>query len=120
KQVALLSAIEDAERQPDYKARLLFRKLAYGSHPYGRPGMGRHETVAALTPADCLAFYRQAFVPSNTVVAIVGDFDSKQVIEEVTRLTADWKPGTVSRPKTPVVEKPKECVEKIVTMPTAS
>jgi zinc protease len=120
KQAALLSAIDDAERQPDDKARLLYRSLAYGSHPYGRPGMGRHQTVAALTPADCLAFHREAFVPNNTIVAIVGDFDTKQVIDEVTRLTADWKSAAVARPKTPAVEKPKEFVERIVTMPTAA
>src|SRR5262249_51911325 len=90
-QAQQLSAISDAEHQPEAKAHMVYRRLAYGKHPYGRPSLGRKETVHALTPADCRNYYRQVFVPNNTIVAIVGDFESKQVIDEVTRLTADWK-----------------------------
>src|SRR5208282_1487893 len=101
KQAQILSAIADAERQPEAKARQLYRKLTYGKHPYARPAMGLRETVVALTPEDCLAFYKQVFVPNNTVVAIVGDFDSKQVIEEATRLTENWKPSSpITKPQT--------------------
>lgn len=120
KQAQLLSVIDDNERQPDAKARMVYRHLAYGKHPYGRPTLGWRKTVEPLTPADCQAFYRQGFVPNNTVVAIVGDFDSKQVIEEVTRLTADWKQSPVSRPQTSPVERPQKFVEQILTMPTAA
>jgi zinc protease len=120
KQAQLLSAIDDAERRPDAKARQVYRGLAYGKHPLGRPSLGRRQTVEPLTPADCQAFYRQVFVPNNTVVAIVGDFDSKQVIEEVTRLTAQWKQVPVAKPQTPAVDKPPKFVEQIITMPEAA
>jgi zinc protease len=120
KQAQLLSFIDDTERQPDAKARLVYRHLAYGKHPYGRPTLGTRKTVEPLAPADCQAFYRQTFAPNNTVVVIVGDFDSKQVIEEVTRLTADWKQSPVTRPRTPPVERPQKFVEQILTMPAAA
>ncbi|HLN33285.1 MAG TPA: pitrilysin family protein [Gemmataceae bacterium] len=121
KQAQILSAIADAERQPEAKARQLYRKLTYGKHPYARPAMGLRETVAALTPEDCLAFYKQVFVPNNTVVAIVGDFDSKQVIEEATRLTENWKPSSpITKPQTAAVEKPEKFIEQIISMPAAS
>jgi len=94
--------------------------LLYGKHPLGRPGMGTHKTVEKLTPADCAAFHRRVFAPNNTIVALVGDFDSTQVIEEVKRLTADWKKTDVARPQTPAVEKPKEFVEKVLPFPQAA
>jgi zinc protease len=115
-----LSAIEDAQRQPDTRARLVYRKLAYGKHPYGRPTLGKLETVKELTPADCLAFYHHAFVPQNTTVAIVGDFSSDRVVEQVKRLTADWKSASVTKPALPAIEKPERFTEKIITLPEAA
>src|SRR5207302_7176784 len=41
-------------------------------------------------------------------------------IEEVTRLTADWKGPVVTRPQTPPLDKPKAFVEKIISMPSAA
>lgn len=115
-----LSAIADAEHQPEAKAQTVFRRLAYGTHPYGRPSLGRRESVQALTPDDCRRFYQKVFVPNNVMVAIVGDFDSRQVIDEVTRLTADWKEAPLPKPELPAVDKPQEFKTEIVTMPEAA
>jgi zinc protease len=116
----LLSEIKENERQPEAKAQQTFTEQVYGRHPAGRPALGRLEAVQKLTPEECAAFYHRLFVPNNTVLAIVGDFDSKQVIEEVTRLTADWKKGTVSRPEAPAVDKPEKFTEKILSLPAAA
>jgi zinc protease len=116
----LLSQIKDTERQPEAKAQRTFTELVYGRHPAGRPALGRFEAVQKLTPEDCAAFYHRLFVPNNTVVAVVGDFDSKQVIDEVTRLTADWKKGPVDKPETPAVDKPEKFTEKILSLPAAA
>jgi zinc protease len=115
-----LSAVEDAERQPDTKARMVYKELAYGKHPFGRPALGKLETVKTLTPADCQDFHSKAFVPENTVVAIVGDFDSHEVVEEIKRLTAAWKNSGVPKPTTPAVDKPKHFVERVITLPDAA
>src|SRR5207244_3078845 len=120
KQAQLLSLIADSERQPDYTADKVYRSLAYGKHPYGRPSYGRREIIAKLAPGDCAAFYHQAFVPNNTLVSLVGDFDSQKVIDEITRLTADWKPASVTRPETPAVDKPRSFEERLITMPSAA
>lgn len=116
----LLSRIDDAERQPDLKARMLYRGLVYGKHPYGRPGLGRRAAVEKLTADDCRAFHRRAFTPGNTVVALVGDFQSKDVIEEIKQLTADWKGEPAARPTLPAVEKPQAFVQRLVTLPEAA
>ena len=120
KKTQILSTIADAERQPEKKASLAYKALAYGKHPYGRPSLGFAKTVESLKPADCQTFYQQSFVPNHTVVALVGDFDSKQVVDEVTKLTAEWKKGIVARPELPAVEKPKEFQEQIISMPSAA
>jgi zinc protease len=119
-QAKMLSQIDEAEQQPEVRARNVYRESVYGKHPLGRPRYGKRATVEPLTPADCIAFYKKMFVPNNTVVAIVGDFDSKEVIDEATRLSLGWQKGDVGNPDLPAVNKPKDFVQKIVTMPAAA
>jgi zinc protease len=119
-QQRLLSAIDEAESQPDSRAARAFQAAVYGKHPYGRPALGTRESVEKLTPADCSAFHTKAFVPDNTLVAIVGDFDSAEVVEEIKTLTAGWMKAAVEVPPPPIVEKPAEFSQKILTMPQAA
>jgi zinc protease len=116
----LLSEIEEAEKRPDMRALLAYRKLAYGKHPAGRPSIGTRKTVEPLTRDDCEAFYRRVFAPNNTVLALVGDFNSNEVIDEIKALTAGWKRADVQVPEEPAVEKPKEFEQKVLSMPEAA
>jgi zinc protease len=115
-----LNEIDDAEQRPDLKAQTTYRKMVYGKHPLGRPALGTRASVEKLTADDCAAIYKKVFIPNNTIVAICGDFDTKEVIDEVTKLTADWKKGDAKKPATPEVTKPEEFTQKIVSMPDAA
>jgi zinc protease len=114
-----LSALVEAESQPAHRARQAFMSAVYGPHPFGRPGQGTVKSVEALTPADCAAFHKKVFVPNNTIVAVVGDFDGKQVEAEITEFTKDWKKAPLEKPKTPEPPLPEKLTEKIITMPEA-
>lgn len=116
----LLNEIDDTETQPEARAQRTFRALVYGKHPYSRPSLGVRADVVKLTRENVEAFYHKLFVPNNTVVAVVGDFDSDKVLEEIKGLTAEWKKTDFTRPKEPKVEKPEKFTEKILTMPEAA
>jgi zinc protease len=115
----LLGGIEDEEQRPENRARALYRQLAYGKHPYGRSLLNEKGNIAKLTRDDCLDFYHQVFVPNNTVVAVVGDFDAKAVADEIKELTKDWARGDLAKVEAPAVERPARFEEKIITMPQA-
>jgi zinc protease len=119
KKQQLLSAIDEAEQQPDTKASMEFHAQVYGKHPFGRPTLGRRKTVEMLTREDCAAFHRRLFAPNNVILAVVGDFDSDRMIAEIKRLTADWNSGMPPKPELPPVAKPAQFTEKILTMPQA-
>jgi len=119
KKQQLLSAIDEAEQQPESKASMEFHALVYGGHPFGRPSLGRRQTVEPLTAKDCAAFYRRLFVPNNIILAVVGDFDSDQLVAEITRLTADWKSGSAPKPQPQTIAKPTKFTEKVLSMPQA-
>jgi zinc protease len=119
-QAQLLSTLRDQETQPEEVAAQAFEAAVYGKHPRGRPLMGTVKTVETLKPADCAAFHEKVFSPTNTTIAVVGDFDSKEVTDEITKLTSDWKKSTLEAPDYPEVDKPKEFKQKIITMPESA
>ncbi len=119
-QAQLLSTLRDQETQPDMVAAQAFEAAVYGKHPRGRPLMGTVKTVGTLKPADCAAFHAKVFSPTNTTIAVVGDFDAKTVTDEIKKLTADWKKTALETPHYPEVNKPKEFTQKVITMPESA
>ena len=87
----LLAEITESETRSNARALRAFTQAAYGAHPLGRPSSGTTKTVFGLTRADCEAFHKRVFVPSNTILVLAGDFDGDEMLAEIKRLTADWK-----------------------------
>ncbi len=115
----ILGGIEDEEKQPESRARALYRQLAYGKHPFGRSLFSEKATIAGLTRGDCQAFHDAVFVPNNTLLAVVGDFDAKALAEEIAELTKGWQKRDLPALEVPAVEKPAAFTQKILTMPQA-
>jgi zinc protease len=115
-----LATIESGEQEPDTRAQQTYRELVYGKHPFGRNSLGTTATVKRLRARDCAEFHRQVYLPNNTTLALVGDFDTRQVIDEVKKLTAGWKKGVMAKPQTPEPQKPPAEKQQIVTLPDAA
>jgi zinc protease len=64
------------EKDPSKAASIEWFKLAFGSHPYGRPANGTLESIAAITSADLHEFVKKNFARDNLKVAVVGDIDA--------------------------------------------
>ena len=60
------------------------------------------------------------FQPSNTILVLAGDFDGKEMLAEIERLTAAWKNVPLPKPTAIKVSRPKEFTTKILTMPKAA
>lgn len=83
-------------------AEMLFEKLLYGNHPYGRPTDGYVETIQSITRADLESFHRLYFGPRGLVVAIVGAIQPKKAVEEVEKFLGGWQaPGQMEAPPLP-------------------
>ena len=52
-----------------------FRMRIFGSHPYGHPVIGPMESIKFLNYEQAMAFYKSYYTPSNTVIALIGEFD---------------------------------------------
>lgn len=115
-----LAEIAEAEELPLSRATQAYQATLFGSHYKGRPSRGLANTVEKLTRDDCVAFHKQVVVPENMTIAIVGDFDVKEMIATVTQLTSGWN-GKLPTPLPQQELKQATSVStKIITLPQAA
>jgi zinc protease len=111
-----LSEIEDRRQQPPSRAQDEFLALIYGDHPLGRPPLGTEDSVDGLNASACRDFHHKVFVPNNTVLVVVGDFDTQAIVDEVKALTKEWKRQDLPKVTIPTPKPPEKPIEKIVPL----
>ena len=79
-----------ARQAPAFVAREHFNRLVYGAHPYGITAP-TPAAVRALSRSRILRFYKSAYSPAETVLVIVGDFDSAAMQANVRATFGQWK-----------------------------
>lgn len=68
-----------------------FSKLIYGnSSPYARTV--EYQTLDNISRQDLVAFYEKYFHPENTILGIIGDFDSAKMRSLIQEKFGNWKP----------------------------
>lgn len=91
-----LSQVEDDPFR--YATSLAYQNLFRG-HPYESPIYGDKDVVKALSAARLQEFYRRFFVPANCSLAVVGDFNLKDMEDMVRRVFGGVKGESFERPK---------------------
>lgn len=80
-----------------------FDKLIYGPDSV----YARHEeyaTIGSISRDDLVAFHRKYFGPNNAMLAVWGDFDTKQMIEKIEQAFEKWQKIDPDFPKAPEVD----------------
>jgi zinc protease len=73
------------EDQPEGRAFAALMALAFKAHPYRHPPIGWRSDVELATVEACRAFFDAYYAPNNIVIAIAGDFDTDEALEEIRR-----------------------------------
>ncbi|MCA8883612.1 MAG: insulinase family protein [Rhodobacteraceae bacterium] len=84
----VLAGLRSDAEDPDTIAANAFAAATYGDHPYGSPGEGTLESVAALTRDDLIAAHRGALARDRVVIAAAGDISAEKLADIVDRLLA--------------------------------
>src|SRR5690606_18559234 len=87
----LLSSMQVSYDDGDYLADIVFDRLVYGFHPYGKPSAGTPASAREITRDDLVAFHRTYFVPSNAILAIVGDVTAEEAFAGAERAFGAWQ-----------------------------
>ena len=71
--------------QPQHHVQELLNETLWPDQPLGRSLTGTVETLDALTRSDMLAYRRQNYVSSGTIVAAAGNLNHEQVVKAVSQ-----------------------------------
>ena len=101
----LLSSMQVSYDDPGYIASVVFGRLIYGKHPYGRPSNGTRASIASIAREDLVEFHRSHYLPNNAIVAVVGDVTTDEAVTGINQVLGDWSQGML--PTQRIVEPPR-------------
>lgn len=87
-----------------------FLGKAFSVHPYGRPLVGTMADIGNVDKETAMAFFHKYYVPSNMIVAVVGDVTPK----EIHRLAVEYFSSLpkVPEPERVMIQEPKQTEER--------
>lgn len=88
----LLKNLAIAREQPQTQADEAFRKILFGTHPYG-VGLPDPEAFEALSIDHVRAFHRDNFGAARTHIYVAGQFDREQMMKAIRTQFGDWTAG---------------------------
>ncbi len=96
---------EDIRRRNDRPGGIIWREFAhtiYGDHPYGR--ILEWNNVKNITRDQLVSYHDKYFYPNNTMIALSGDFNTRDMIKKLDKLFSDWKKDEIQFPPIPAVD----------------
>jgi len=75
----VLEEIAMYEDQPQELVHDLISEATFGSHPLGRPVIGRAEVISSVSRRTLSSYHRSMYVPGNVVVAAAGNLKHEEV-----------------------------------------
>ena len=87
----IVSGLKVSYDDPDYLAGVVFDRLVYGFHPYGKPDSGTPDSIAAITRDDLLSFHKRNFGANNAILAVVGDVTPEEAFDGAQRAFGSWE-----------------------------
>ncbi len=97
----VLSGLQVSYDDPDYLAGVVFDRVVYGAHPYGRPDSGTPSSIASISRQDLLAFHRAWYGANNAILAIVGDVTADEAFAGAERAFGSWEKAPNTAPRAP-------------------
>jgi zinc protease len=93
-----LDGIKSAKDQAQGVIGQYYNSYLFGKHPYARPAGGDETSLAAISRDDIVKFYESNYVPGNTILAVVGDFQTAEMEKILTDKFSAWP----TKPVTPL------------------
>lgn len=105
-----LVEMDQMKESPRSVIRNYYNAFVFGDHPYGNPEEGNKASLKGINEGDISSFYKNHFRPSQSAIAIVGDFDTKKMKSEIEVLFGSWLTNPtepISLPIIPEIDKPR-------------
>ncbi len=93
KKTNLLQELAMKRSEPDFLVEERFNRVVFGNHPYAVVAP-TPKTVQAINRKDLQDFHSRFYLPNESVLIVVGDFDEQKLREVInSHFNSDWKTG---------------------------
>jgi zinc protease len=82
----VISEREGNENEPLFRLGEAVQKAAFEKHPYRNQVIGELNDLKTISRDDLYQHYRDHYTPNHALIAIAGDFDTKEVVEKISGL----------------------------------
>src|SRR5215472_13964958 len=103
------------DNQPYGRLNEIIYDQAFTVHPYKHATIGSMEDLEAASIDDVRDFYNTFYVPANATLALVGDFDTPQAVDLVTKYLGRVPKSPRAVPRD-IPKEPAQTQEKRVTL----
>ncbi len=107
-------SLKQSEESPSFLATRAFIKEIFGGHPYGRLTEGSPASIESLTRDDLIHFHRDHYLPSESILSVVGDLSYDELMSFMDRYLKTWRNNNRKRHGRSDVNQPHK--KKIITI----
>ncbi len=78
------------------RRRVIWKMLGetvYPDHPAKTPTIGYLDVLKTATREDCLAFYKERYIPNNQIFVVVGDVETDTILDRIAKAFAETPRG---------------------------
>jgi zinc protease len=86
-----LSALDVVDQDSGYVADMVLRRLLFAGTDYAHSEDGTRSSIERVTRQDLAAFHTHYYVPSRTILAVVGDITEPECLDLASRFLGKWK-----------------------------
>ena len=113
-------AIRAAKDDPQSVAIPYYCGYLYGTHPYGRSASGDEVSLTKIRRDDVVKFYGGHYAPSNTIIAVAGEFNVDEMKSKLEQTFGTWPTSTIKPEAIPPVTSSKGKRLLLIDKPDAS
>jgi len=115
----VLNSIKTEPDTPTEYVIGILNKTLFPNFPYGFNKLGSEASVAGFTVDELRQTYRRFVVPSNTVIAVVGEMDPQKVGDKISQIFGSIPAETFDVPQIPAEEPLEKVRETVMLVPRA-
>jgi zinc protease len=112
----ILEELSQLQDDPERYATALVYQNLFRGHPYANPVYGNEEVIRSIRAEKIEEFYRRYFIPANCSLAVVGDFDLKDMEEKIRNVFGEVKGEAPEKPKFSLANPLDKSVEVSIEM----
>ncbi|HVO58575.1 MAG TPA: pitrilysin family protein [Dongiaceae bacterium] len=85
-----IDGVRAAKDEAESVVLTYYNGYLFSKHPYARPEDGDELSLARITRESVKAFYEANYAPSNTILAVAGDFDAAALKAKIEQVFGGW------------------------------